>query len=90
MQLLEAADEETGSDQQHDRQGDLGEHQWGIAFFDGTASVVKPVEINLPSGTLTLRAQAIVADGIDLDDFSFDDVQDVVTAVSADAVDFVN
>ncbi len=67
-----------------------GETQWGIAFFDGTAEVTQPDEINLPSGTLVFRAQSIVIPGLDSQDFTIEGIQDLIVATSVDAVDFTN
>ena len=67
-----------------------GEKQWSIAFFDGTAEVTQPDEVNLPSGALVLRAQAFVVPDVDFADFTLDGLIDSVTAISSAQVDFTN
>ena len=60
-----------------------------MAFFDGSTSATLHPHVNLPSGTLTFRVNAIEVDA-DLTDFSLDDVQDQFTRIAADEVDFTN
>jgi len=67
-----------------------GETQWAIAFFDGTAEVTQPDEVNLPSGALVLRAQAFVVPDVDFEDFALEELVDSVTAISSAQVDFTN
>ena len=67
-----------------------GTSWWAVAVFDDSTEVPLHEHLALPDGTLTYRVQMIEIPDLDVEDFSLDDVEDRVTAVSADSVTFTN
>ena len=67
-----------------------GTSWWEVAVFDDTVEVPLHEHVAFPDGTLTYRVQMIEIPDVDVEDFSLDDVEDRVTAVSADSVTFTN
>jgi hypothetical protein len=52
-----------------------------ITSFDGTSSVMIPDLITMPTSSLTVKVQALQADGLDVNDFAIDRDREKVTAV---------
>jgi hypothetical protein len=52
-----------------------------ITSFDGASSVMIPDIITLPTGSLTVKVQALQADGLDVTDFGIDKDREKVTAI---------
>ena len=67
-----------------------GTRWWSVAVFDDSVEVEKHEHVTFPSGTLSYRMQAFEAPDIDLEDFAIDDIEDLVTRISADVVEFTN
>lgn len=55
----------------------------GITSIDGTSSVMIPDLITMPTSSLTVKVQALQADGLDVNNFALDTDREKVTAVGA-------
>jgi hypothetical protein len=67
-----------------------GTQWWNVAVFDDSTEVELHEHVAFPSGTLSFRMQGFEAPDIDLEDFAIDDIEDLVTRISADVVEFTN
>lgn len=67
-----------------------GTQWWNVAVFDDTLEVELHEHVALPDGELTYRVQSFQAAELDLEDFAIDDIEEAVTAISANAVTFTN
>lgn len=67
-----------------------GTRWWSVAVFDDSVEVALPEHVALPDGTLSYRVQGFEAPDIDLEDFQIDAIEDLVTRISADVVEFTN
>jgi hypothetical protein len=67
-----------------------GTRWWSVAVFDDSTEVELGEHVALPDGTLSFRMQAFEAPDIDLEDFQIDAIEDLVTRISADVVEFTN
>ncbi len=52
-----------------------------ITSFDGTSSAMIPDIITMPTSSLTVKVQALQADGLDLNDFGIDADREKITAI---------
>jgi hypothetical protein len=67
-----------------------GAGAWGGISLDGRTDLTLPAMVELPQGSLTFTAQALELPDFDPQDFEIDSLQDTITRVSADNVDFTN
>jgi hypothetical protein len=67
-----------------------GTRWWSVAVFDDSTEVELHEHLAFPSGTLSYRVQGFEAPDIDLEDFQIDAIEDLVTRISADVVEFTN
>jgi len=76
--------------QQGEIQDANGNRLWAVTVFDGSTSFTLPglSPDPLPTGTLTFEASALLIPGIDLGNFSVDDVRDKITGTAQDDVTF--
>jgi hypothetical protein len=67
-----------------------GQRRWAITIFDGTTSFSLPglAPDPLPLGTLRFAVSALRVPGVDLTNVRFDDLGDVVTDISSDAITY--
>lgn len=67
-----------------------GDRLWSITIFDGSTSFTLPglAPDPLPTGSLTLKVNALQIPGLNLRDVQFDDAKDLLTGLSSDAITF--
>ena len=76
--------------QQGELQDANGNRLWAVTVFDGSTSFTLPglSPDPLPTGTLTFEASALLIPGIDLGNFTVDDVRDRIAGSAQDDVTF--
>ena len=67
-----------------------GQRRWGITIFDDTTAFTLPglSPDPLPLGTIQFAVSALRVPGVDLKNIVFDDLRDVLTDISTDAITY--